>query len=333
MLWACVRGLSRRQRKEEPTPLLDCIRGRRSVFPKSFVPGSVVPPATVHRLLEAAMWAPFHGPVPPWRFVVLGRKGMVQMQEMTLAFYDEHWREVGWANGKRGSEDEYLAWRRMTEGEITGRWGPVSYMLAIIMRRQAGSKRMPEWEEAAATACAVQNMHIQASASGSHALEFVARGGATQMPCVRSWVWARRIAAWASSSSPGASRISVTNVAAPLAGISVSSGGTDRPCPRPPPLCRVAVMQYSPDKPRDLCGCTLMHHRPLDAVSDVTLFACVALTPFTKVRARCIFSASARPPCFRGGAERRSRRKQHDCSPPTDPHPTCTFLLRFLPRN
>ena len=164
VLWACVRGLSRRQRKEEPTPLLDCIRGRRSVFPKSFVPGSVVPPATVHRLLEAAMWAPFHGPVPPWRFVVLGRKGMVQMQEMTLAFYDEHWREVGWANGKRGSEDEYLAWRRMTEGEITGRWGPVSYMLAIIMRRQAGSKRMPEWEEAAATACAVQNMHIQASA-------------------------------------------------------------------------------------------------------------------------------------------------------------------------
>ena len=32
------------------------------------------------------------------------------------------------------------------------------------MQRQAGSKRIAEWEEAAATACAVQNMHIQASA-------------------------------------------------------------------------------------------------------------------------------------------------------------------------
>jgi nitroreductase len=32
------------------------------------------------------------------------------------------------------------------------------------MKRQAGSKRIPEWEEAAATACAVQNMHLQASA-------------------------------------------------------------------------------------------------------------------------------------------------------------------------
>ena len=44
------------------------------------------------------------------------------------------------------------------------RWGPVSYMIAIVNRRQAGSKRMPEWEEAAATACAVQNMYVQASA-------------------------------------------------------------------------------------------------------------------------------------------------------------------------
>ena len=39
----------------------------------------------------------------------------------------------------------------------------MSFMIAIIMRRQAGSKRIPEWEEAAATACAVQNMHIQAT--------------------------------------------------------------------------------------------------------------------------------------------------------------------------
>eukprot|EP00929_Paragymnodinium_shiwhaense_P015227 TRINITY_DN123285_c0_g1_i1.p2 TRINITY_DN123285_c0_g1~~TRINITY_DN123285_c0_g1_i1.p2 ORF type:complete len:129 (-),score=16.99 TRINITY_DN123285_c0_g1_i1:73-423(-) len=52
----------------------------------------------------------------------------------------------------------------MTEEEISGRWGPVSYMVAIIMQRQAHpEKRMPEWEEAAATSCAVQNMHIQAT--------------------------------------------------------------------------------------------------------------------------------------------------------------------------
>ena len=36
-------------------------------------------------------------------------------------------------------------------------------MIAIIMRRQSGPKRLPEWEEAAAVACAVQNMHIQST--------------------------------------------------------------------------------------------------------------------------------------------------------------------------
>jgi len=89
---------------------------------------------------------------------------MVEMQKMTLAYYDANWQEVGWAGGKRGSESQYYEWRQQTEEEITGRWGRVSFMIAIVMLRQAGSTRIPEWEEMAATACAVQNMHIQASA-------------------------------------------------------------------------------------------------------------------------------------------------------------------------
>ena len=89
---------------------------------------------------------------------------MVAMQELTLEFYDKNWRETGWCSGKYGAEADYLKWRRMTEDEITGRWGPVSYMIAIVMQRQAGSKRVAEWEEAAATACAMQNMGLQASA-------------------------------------------------------------------------------------------------------------------------------------------------------------------------
>ena len=143
--------------------LLPCIRARRSVFPRAYVPRTVER-ATVDLLLEAAMWAPFHGSRPPWRFVVLGRSALTEMQRLTLEYYDAHWREHGWGSGSRGSEAQYDAWRRMTEAEITGRWGPVSYMVAICVRRQAGSKRLPLWEEAAATACAVQNMHLQASA-------------------------------------------------------------------------------------------------------------------------------------------------------------------------
>ena len=143
--------------------LLPCIRARRSVLPSAYVQRPVGP-ATVDLLLEAAMWAPFHGSRPPWRFVVLGRSALAEMQHVTLDYYDAHWREHGWGSGTRGTEAQYNRWRSMTEGEITGRWGPVSFMVAICVRRQAGSKRLPLWEEAAATACAVQNMHLQASA-------------------------------------------------------------------------------------------------------------------------------------------------------------------------
>jgi nitroreductase len=164
--------LWRRRRPPEPTStsgappgVLPCIRARRSVFPRSYVERDVAA-SEVQLLLDAAMWAPFHGSRPPWRFVVLGKDSMQRMQRLTLDFYDTNWRTTGWANGKHGTEEQYCAWRAMTADEISGRWGPVSFMIAIIMRRQAGSVRLPEWEEAAATACAVQNMHIQAGALG-----------------------------------------------------------------------------------------------------------------------------------------------------------------------
>jgi nitroreductase len=129
------------------------------VFPRDFDPVERVDDATVTRLLEAAMWAPFHGPVPPWRFVVLARDdggGIDELLARTVAFYDRTWPEH-WA-----SEREYAAFREKKLDRE--RWSAVSFMIAIVARRQAGSKRMAEWEEHAATACAVQNMQIQATA-------------------------------------------------------------------------------------------------------------------------------------------------------------------------
>lgn len=143
--------------------LLPCITSRRSVFARNYVDRKI-DSAVVQTLLDAAMWAPFHGPVPPWRFVVLGREAMIEMQRLSLDFYDSNWQQFGWASGKTGTEEDYQKWRLQTERSVTGRWGPVSFMIAIVMQRQAGSKRMPEWEEMAATASAVQNMHLQASA-------------------------------------------------------------------------------------------------------------------------------------------------------------------------
>jgi len=88
---------------------------------------------------------------------------MREMQEFTLKYYDQHWKTLGWGSGKVGTEEQFQAWRKMTQEEIDGRWGPCSYMIAITMQRQSGQKLFPEWEEAAATAMAVQNMHLQST--------------------------------------------------------------------------------------------------------------------------------------------------------------------------
>lgn len=156
--------------------VLPCIRNRRSVFPKQYLRDPPpLNPAVIESLLEAARWGPYHGRCyagcqHPAKFVVLGKKSMVEMQQLTLRFYDRHWQDYNiWGGCSREGEtsltpvEAYQEWRQMTEDEITGRWGPVSYMIAIIMRRQTGPKRLPEWEEAAAVACAVQNMHLQST--------------------------------------------------------------------------------------------------------------------------------------------------------------------------
>lgn len=150
------------------TSILPCIRQRRSVFPKEFDKSRRdVDPAIIKSLLNAALWSPWHGKCHgsphPAHFVVLGSKAMVDMQELTLEYYDRNWKNVGWGSGTQGTQEEYNAWRKMTHEEINGRWGSVSYMIAIIMQRQPGEKRLPEWEEAAATATAVQNMHLQST--------------------------------------------------------------------------------------------------------------------------------------------------------------------------
>ena len=154
--------------------VLACLRNRRSVFPASFLKDP--PPlddSIVQSLLDAAIWGPFHGNnykgcKHPANFVVLGKQAMVEMQNMTLQYYDKNWKEVGWGSKSPSdtsdcTQEEYDKWRKMTHDEIFGRWAPCSHMIAIVMQRQTGLKRLPEWEEAAAVAAATQNMHIQST--------------------------------------------------------------------------------------------------------------------------------------------------------------------------
>ncbi|KAL3909177.1 MAG: hypothetical protein SGILL_008190 [Bacillariaceae sp.] len=143
--------------------VLPCIRNRRSIFPKDFRKNAPpLDPAIAQSLLDAALWAPYHGRCykdqeHPARFVSLGKQSLREMQNITLTYYDKNWRD-SWEK-----EEDYKNWRQTTEEEIEGRWGPCDYMIAIVMRRFTGPRKFPEWEQAAAVAAAVQNMHLQST--------------------------------------------------------------------------------------------------------------------------------------------------------------------------
>ena len=116
----------------------------------------------VHRLCIPCMWLQAQDTIVHTS-IHLTLSPVYHTHTHTHTHADKNWQTTGWGSGVTGTQEQYDKWREMTEGEITGRWGPVSYMVAIVMQRQTGPKRFPEWEEAAATACAVQNMHLQAT--------------------------------------------------------------------------------------------------------------------------------------------------------------------------
>lgn len=97
----------------------------------------------IERMLEAANWAPSHGDTEPWRFTVFSGEGRETLAELFEAAHgDENGRKRAFA-------------------------APVWISIGMApARREDGSLLMSEDEELMAVACAVQNLHLMASALG-----------------------------------------------------------------------------------------------------------------------------------------------------------------------
>lgn len=121
-----------------PAPLLQCITQR--IYLLSQTIGCIEPCRMLFlkRLLEAAMWAPHHGP-PSGQFVVFGCKSIAEMQLMTPAMCDAHWRDVGWASGKHGEEECYLSLRKMFENANKAQYHTLWPSSCGIMRAPSAS--------------------------------------------------------------------------------------------------------------------------------------------------------------------------------------------------
>lgn len=130
----------------------ELILRRRAVFPKFYIPGKPIERAIIEQLLENANWAPTHRLTEPWRFRVFYSEESRQKLGAYLSdFY------------KKNTPPEQFSEEKMKKsGENPLLAGAV---IAIVMQRDA-EERIPEFEEIAAVAMAVQNMWLTCAAIG-----------------------------------------------------------------------------------------------------------------------------------------------------------------------
>ena len=128
--------------------ILDIIKKRRAVFPVQYNSNPIQKEA-ITAILEAANWAPTHRRTEPWRFKVL----MGQAKERLGQFMAEKYKET---------EERPKSVKIKKLLENPQRAGAV---ILICMQRDP-LESIPEWEEIAATAMAVQNMWLMCTELG-----------------------------------------------------------------------------------------------------------------------------------------------------------------------
>ncbi|MBO9634997.1 MAG: nitroreductase [Chitinophagaceae bacterium] len=126
----------------------EVIRQRRSVFTSQFEPGKTIPDEIILQLLENANQAPNHKLTEPWRFTVFSGNGLQTLADRQADIYKKY----AGTKFKQGKYDSLLITPMLC-----------SHVIAIGMKRHAD---IPEVEEVAAVACAVQNIYLTATAYG-----------------------------------------------------------------------------------------------------------------------------------------------------------------------
>lgn len=124
----------------------DIIKSRRSVGPHMFS-GKGIEDSLILQALDDANWAPSHKNTEPWRFHILKDEGLARFStflETELNILDAPEIKI-----KKTKEKVLKS----------------SHVVIIILARSPDDL-IPEWEEVAATACAVQNFWLSIHALG-----------------------------------------------------------------------------------------------------------------------------------------------------------------------
>ncbi|WP_421938949.1 nitroreductase family protein [Pedobacter sp.] len=120
------------------------IKERRSIFPASYIKKEI-PVEVINQILESANYAPTHKLTQPWRFVVIRKDAKARLGAELGKIYQEQ------VPSHQFLQKKFDSFAEKTE--------QADCIIAINMQV---SGKIPEWEELAAVACAVQNMALTA---------------------------------------------------------------------------------------------------------------------------------------------------------------------------
>lgn len=132
----------------KPQELNTLIKNRRSIFPKAYTK-EIIADEIIQQVLENANQAPNHRKTEPWRFTVMQGEGLDKFGYWMAEWYKNNTPE------ERFKETVYTKFNTMPSKAHT--------VIAICMKRDE-EERVPEWEEIAAVAMAVQNMWLTCTA-------------------------------------------------------------------------------------------------------------------------------------------------------------------------
>ncbi len=130
----------------------ELIHRRRAIYPKTYLPEKPVSREIIEQLLENANWAPTHKRTEPWRFRVFhSPESRQRLADYLADFY------------LKNTPDELFSVEKMKKtGDSPLRSGAV---IAICLHRNEAAN-LPEFEEIAAVAMAVQNMWLTCTELG-----------------------------------------------------------------------------------------------------------------------------------------------------------------------
>ena len=126
------------------------IRSRRTVKPHNYS-DKPVRKEFIEEIIENANWAPSHGRTYPWRFFIHGLEARESLADTLGTIYCE-------ITSKEGFRESKLA--GLQQNILNA---PVT--ISIALERDKTNK-ITEIDEVMAVACAVQNMHLTATAFG-----------------------------------------------------------------------------------------------------------------------------------------------------------------------